>query len=189
MPPVQSPVSCLFLASCQQYNTCQIFVPDIEKPLAAIAIGDQYYSFFRSVQDSHRALSMMTRLSYCGDRVAVKKNPKGYGIWVEELDAAPRSRLRNTHHPSTPPIPAPSTMLISKSQYKELQILVPDLDQPLAAIAHNGRYFSLFRIETDTEKVITIITKTAMCGDETVVFRTADGYAICVIEPDAMPIG
>ncbi len=86
MKHAQSPVSCLFLASRQQYHACQILVPDIDKPLAAIAIGTQYYSFFQWVQDSQRALSMMTRLSYCGDWVAVKKNLQGYSIWVQEKE-------------------------------------------------------------------------------------------------------
>ncbi len=188
MQQVHTPLPCLFLASSHQYGVCQIQVPDIERPLAAIAIGEQYYSFFRSVQDGHRALSMMTRLSYCGDRTALKKTPKGYGIWVEEPDASPRSAQASPLGKGDVQIPAPAKMLISKNQYEELQIMAPDLDQPLEAIAHEQKYYSIFRVETDTERVITIITKTALRGDETVTFRTDTGYAICVIEPEATPL-
>ena len=188
MQQVQTPVSCLFIASRDQYSACQIQVPDLERPIAAIAIGNRYYSFFRLVQESHRALSMMTRLSYCGDRVAIKKNPKGYGIWVEEPEASPRStRSTSSNEDNVAPMPAQSKVLIPTNQCKELQVIVPDLDQPVEAIAYDGKYYSLFRTEPDADKVIDIIAKISLRGDETVTFKTVDGYAICIVEPDAVP--
>lgn len=189
MQQVQTPVSCLFIASRHQYSACQIQVPDLDRPLAAIAISNRYYSFFRSAQESHRALSMLTRLSYCGDRVAIKKNPKGYGIWVEEPDASPRStRSTSPTGDNTTQILAPSKVLISTSQYEELQIVVPDLDQPVEAIAYGGKYYSLFRTETDADKVIDLIAKIALRGDETVIVKTDHGHAVCIVEPDATPL-
>lgn len=189
MQQVQTPVSCLFIASRHQYSACQIKVPDLDRPLAAIAIGNRYYSFFRVAQESPRALSMVTRLSYCGDRVAIKKNPKGYGIWVEEPDASPRSpRSTSPTGNKTTQILASSKVLVSASQYEELQVVVPDLDQPVEAIAYGGKYYSLFRTGTDTDKVIDLVAKIALRGDETVMFKTKKGYAVCIIEPDAVPL-
>lgn len=196
---LSTPLSCLFLSASNQYTACQINVPDLTCSLAAIAVEGKYYSFFRLVQDSDCVLSMIIRLIDSGDRVAVTQKPNGYNIWVNEPEATPRSAkairvsdfsegCANADGNNRVQCPAPSKILKSTDHCKQIQIQVPDLDQPVKAIAHKGKYYSFFRMEPDPERVITILTKTACRGDETIAIKTANGYAICVIEPDAAPL-
>jgi hypothetical protein len=187
------PAYCLFLESQQHYYTCQIKVPDIERPLAAIRVRDEYYSFFRLIKDSDEVLLIVNRLTHSGDRLAIVKKANGYSLWVLESDAIPKAALPSTRTTAQKAPPdfiqqatlAPSKLLTLSDPCYPAHIKVPDLDQPVKAIAHNNRYYSLFRMEHDTERVISILIKTARRGEETIVVETPDGYAVCVIEPVA----
>ena len=183
------PSPCIMLASRDQYLACHIRVPDLEQRLAAIWIGDSYYSFFRMVGDSRKALSLTVKLCYRGDKVALTRVAKGYGLWVLEPEAGPTygKRTLSTSHGQFSE-PALCKIMVSRTQYQTLTIRVPDLEQPLDAIQVNGNYYSIFRIETDLDRLIEIVAKTTRRGDETIILRIQEGYAICVWEPEVQPI-
>jgi hypothetical protein len=180
---------CLMLASRDQYMACHIRVPDLAQRLAAIRIGGSYYSFFRMVDDSRKALSLTVKLCYRGDKVALTRVAKGYGLWILEPEAQPThlERIGSTSHTQLSE-PALCRIMVSRTQYQSLAIRVPDLEQPLDAIQVNGNYYSIFRIETDLDRLIEIVAKTTRRGDETIILRIQEGYAICVWEPEVQPI-
>ncbi|NJN58252.1 MAG: hypothetical protein HC879_12515 [Leptolyngbyaceae cyanobacterium SL_5_9] len=84
--PEQSPQqqSYSILTSRSQYRPCHIRVPDLEKPLAAIAFNGNYYSLFKVVEDVQQAKQIIVRLSHRGDSTVITKSLKGYGLWVLE---------------------------------------------------------------------------------------------------------
>lgn len=72
------------LTSRKQYRPCHIRVPDLEKPLVAIAFNGNYYSLFKVVEDVQQAKQLIIRLSHRGDATVITKSVKGYGLWVLE---------------------------------------------------------------------------------------------------------
>lgn len=70
-----------------EYYTCHICVPDSDEWMAAIMFNKQYYSFFKSVQDREKALSVVAKLQEKGNDALIIKIPKGYAIWVLEPTA------------------------------------------------------------------------------------------------------
>ncbi|NJL36238.1 MAG: hypothetical protein HC899_05375 [Leptolyngbyaceae cyanobacterium SM1_4_3] len=84
--PERSPQEqpCSILTSRSQYRPCHIRVPDLEKPLAAIAFNGNYYSLFKVVEDVQQAKQIIVRLSHRGDSTIITKSLKGYGLWVLE---------------------------------------------------------------------------------------------------------
>ncbi|MBD2070987.1 hypothetical protein H6F93_26300 [Leptolyngbya sp. FACHB-671] len=72
------------LTSRSQYRPCHIRVPDLDKPLAAIAFNGNYYSLFKVVEDVKQAKQLIIRLSHRGDATVITKSVKGYGLWVLE---------------------------------------------------------------------------------------------------------
>ncbi|MEL6222814.1 MAG: hypothetical protein AAFR31_09270 [Cyanobacteria bacterium J06627_8] len=195
-PTASSPAHCLFLDDQQLYKTCQITVPDIEQPLAAIVVNGECYSFFRLTRDSDYALSVAGKLTHSGDRIAILKKKNGYSLWAVEplarpttaarLNTSPSQSVDSTGRPHQPI--GSSTILYSSDSCQPVHIRVPDLEQPVKAIAYGGQYYSLFRTEQNSEQVISIVGKTARRGDETIVVKTMETYAICVIEPVAVPL-
>ncbi|MDX2216452.1 MAG: hypothetical protein SFY66_24520 [Oculatellaceae cyanobacterium bins.114] len=179
-----SPAPCLILISRDQYLSCRVQVPDLERAITAIRIGDRFYSFFKAVPDCRKLLGIVVKLSYRGDQVAVTKVGKVYGIWVWEPDAQPLADVTRGHQ--SPPLPAPAgcRILVSKQQYQSVDIYVPDLEQPLQAIAVDSRYYSIFRVESEAQRLIELVGKITQRGDETVVVRVDKGYSICILEPE-----
>jgi hypothetical protein len=91
MQPTISSSSCgsqnnLFL-SPGEYCTCHICVPDSDERMAAIIFNKQYYSFFKSVKDREKALSVVAKLQEKDNDALIVKTPKGYAIWVLEPTA------------------------------------------------------------------------------------------------------
>lgn len=80
---------------------------------------------------------------------------------------------------------APTKILESRIQYKSCRIRVPDLEQPVAAILVDREYYSFFKAVQEASKVLAIAAKLGNKGDSTAITKTASGYAIWVIEPDA----
>ncbi|WP_317109493.1 hypothetical protein [Chroococcidiopsis sp. SAG 2025] len=70
-----------------EYYTCHICIPDSNERMAAIMFNKRYYSFFKSVKDREKALSMVAKLQEKGNDALIIKNPKGYSIWVLEPTA------------------------------------------------------------------------------------------------------
>lgn len=160
--------------SRNQYKSCHIRVAN--ELLAAIYVNHRYYSFFK-VADATMARKLIDRLEQRGDRVVLTQTPKGYAIWVLELDAQP---LRKT---------VPCRILTSSTQYRLCQIRVPDLDQDLSAIESDNSYYSLFRLVETIEQALPLIDKLSDRGDQFVITKTQVGYSLWILEADAWPIG
>ncbi|HAT13692.1 MAG TPA: hypothetical protein DCS91_09090 [Microcoleaceae bacterium UBA11344] len=80
---------------------------------------------------------------------------------------------------------APTKILESRIQYKSCRIRVPDLAQPVAAILVDREYYSFFKALKEPEKVLATVAKLGNRGDSTAITKTASGYAIWVMEPEA----
>ena len=80
---------------------------------------------------------------------------------------------------------APTKILELRSQYESCRIRVPDLEQPVAAILVDREYYSFFKAVKEAEKVLAIVSKLGNRGDSTAITKTANGYAISVIEPES----
>lgn len=82
----RDPQANLFL-SPGEFCTCHICVPDSNERMAAIMFNKQYYSFFKSVKDREKALSVVAKLQEKDNNALIVKTPKGYTIWVLEPTA------------------------------------------------------------------------------------------------------
>jgi len=80
---------------------------------------------------------------------------------------------------------APTKILEFRSQYKSCRIRVPDLELPVAAILVDREYYSFFKAVQEPSKVLAIAAKLGNRGDSTAITKTASGYAIWVLEPEA----
>ena len=80
---------------------------------------------------------------------------------------------------------APTKILEFRSQYQSCRIRVPDLELPVAAILVDREYYSFFKAVQEASKVLAILAKLGNRGDSTAITKTASGYAIWVIEPEA----
>jgi hypothetical protein len=87
---LQSPSSTikrkLFLAK-EDYQTCHIQIQDTQERLAAIAIGPQLYSFFKTLTNRDKALDIIGRLYDSGHDALITQTPKAYAIWILEPEA------------------------------------------------------------------------------------------------------
>lgn len=183
------PSPCLMISSRDYFSSCHIRVPDLDQRLAAIQVGDRYYSFFNVVTDSKRALSLMIKLSHRGDHVVITQLARGgYGLWVWEPDAHLANAASAQRRQKPTLAPASCTVLVSRDQFQRMDIRVPDLEQSVPAILIHDRFYSIFRVETDSEKVIDLVAKITQRGDETAIIRAEKGTAICIYEPDAVPL-
>lgn len=82
----RDPQTNLFL-SPGEFCTCHICVPDSNERMAAIMFNKQYYSFFKSVKDREKALSVVAKLQEKDNNAVIVKTPKGYTVWVLEPTA------------------------------------------------------------------------------------------------------
>jgi hypothetical protein len=176
------------LRSRSQYRSCHIRVPDSEQCLAAICLDQSYYSFFKFEKDQNRASQVAGRLNHRGDVSIITETPKGYAIWILETEAKLAQSLRAKYSVTDPPERSPQqqsySILTSRSQYRPCHIRVPDLEKPLAAIAFNGNYYSLFKVVEDVQQAKQIIAKLSHRGDSTVITKSLKGYGLWVLEPE-----
>jgi hypothetical protein len=88
---LQSPRSAinrkLFLAR-EDYQTCHIQIQDTQEKLAAIAIGSEFYSFFKTLTNRDKALDIVGRLYDNGNDALITQTSKAYVIWILEPEAA-----------------------------------------------------------------------------------------------------
>ncbi|MFZ9738190.1 MAG: hypothetical protein ACO3EZ_09315 [Prochlorotrichaceae cyanobacterium] len=180
-------LSCWLLSDRSEYQTCHIRLPDGES-ISAIAIKQAYYGFRRRLSSSSQALKVLYTLSdptspsHITD-VALTNNQKGYFLWVREANAEPTGNFVPNDSVSS----YPTTFLKLPQNVPLSKISVPDLDQVLSAVAFNNQYYSVFKVEQDPEVVIDMVKKLSQRGDDILVASTADGSAVCVLEPDAIP--
>jgi hypothetical protein len=164
------------LESRSQYRSCHIRVPDESDRLAAIQVGDQYYSFFKVVKKRQKAMQVPARLVYRGDEVVITHVSKGDVIWVLEPDAGSQTEK---------PANRLCQILQDDGEYEPCVISVPDTAHPLEAVFTSGKYYSLLRVVKDREAAIELADRLTQKGNETVITQSDRGFSIWVLEPDA----
>lgn len=179
---------CRILESRNQYRSCHIHVSDSEERLAAIALDNRYYSFFRLVKDRAKALQTAAKLVYRGDEVAITQTTKGDVIWIYEADAWVIG-----HEPiKTDPMPTKKRsesglwrILESEREYQTCQIRVPDVAKPLAAICVDRQYYSFMSMVKTEEQAIDLAERLAKKGNPTLITVNDRNCAVWVLESDA----
>lgn len=160
-----------------EYETCHITLPDQVRPVAAIAVSDQFYSLFKAQQSLQDAQAIAQRLQEQGDLSLITLLPTGYAIWVWEPDAQLLVRRR----PSLPPRPP------LQERYYPCHIRVPHHGDRLAAIRVGDQYYSLFRIVNHAHHAQRASAKLSDRGHGVMITQTVRGYALWLLEPDAQP--
>ncbi|MEB3295601.1 MAG: hypothetical protein VKJ24_20815 [Synechococcales bacterium] len=79
----------VLLRSETDYQSCQIKVPDLDKPLTGICYQRQYYSLLRIMRNEVQTRELIIRLSQKGNVAIATYSSYGYSIWVLETEAKP----------------------------------------------------------------------------------------------------
>jgi hypothetical protein len=79
----------------------------------------------------------------------------------------------------------PYRLLESRSQYESCHIRVPDIEERLPALLLDQKFYSFFRVVSDEQQLLSMITKLNRQAQESVVTRVARGYGIWVLESTA----
>ncbi len=190
MPEPQTLTHCHVLTDRSQYVPCHVTVPDLEGRLSAIAVGSNCYGFFRVEKTSFDALKLIMKLSQRGDNVAITRNPKGYGIWVEEPEFSinnvkVQAKIQAIARQSSI---APCKILVTDSQYQPIKVQVPDLDASLEAAQFANRYYSFFKQVPDSESALELVARITERGEESALIISPECFTVCVHEPEALPI-
>jgi hypothetical protein len=85
-PPLPLPTPPIIL-NRQAFKSCHIYLPDLPKPVGAIAIGNQLFSFVRFYPTLEAAQRGCDRLTQRGNQAVLTQIPKGLVLWVLEPDA------------------------------------------------------------------------------------------------------
>lgn len=180
---------CKILESRDQYRACHIRVPDSEERMAAIVLGDQYYSFFRLVKDSQKALQIAAKLVYRGDEVAITRTIKGDVIWIYETDAQEDKAKEAIKSRSTAQMPILNSglwkFLASEHEYRPCQIRVPDVAKPMTAIYNEGQYYSHLRTVREQQQAIELAERLSSKGHAARITKHEQAWAIWVLESEA----
>lgn len=189
MVQVSACASCIVLASRSQYAAGHVWIPDLAQPVAAIWMGDRFYSFFKIATSGANALHIVSKLGQRNEQAVLTKAVGGYAIWVLELEASP-TRTTRLRHLGRHKLSKPAYCQLAPSTInRAIAIHVPDLDKLLNAVYLNNRYYSIFRIEDKAEKALELAAKITQRGDETAIVALQQGYAVCVWEPEATLAG
>ena len=183
----QPPQPTKLLAQRDDYTTCHIYLPDEQQRLPAIALDGNFYSFFRSLQDATKTLSILRKLSAKGEQTVMTPNKRGYAIWVYESDAV-LATGRGSKTRNLPPSFGPAnSWIVSDDQagYNTCSLKVPDLPDVVPGLTNGQQLFSLYRQESDPKTALSLGSRLAQRGDEIVILVGDAGYAICVYEPGA----
>lgn len=176
------------LAQRDDYTTCHIHVPEDEHRLPAIALDGNFYSFFRTLDDAAKTLSILLKLSAKGDQVVMTPTRRGYAIWVYEptgILASPKGKTPRSIPPSFGPA---NCWVISDRQsgYRTCSLKVPDLPDTVPGLANGQKLFSLYRRERDADTTLKLGARLSQRGDEIVILSAEGVYAICIYEPGAI---
>lgn len=82
-----SPVASIPILNRKSVINCHIMVPDLPKPVGAIAYGGKFYSYFRCYPDVESVQRAAARLIARGDLILLTQVRKGLVLWVFEPDA------------------------------------------------------------------------------------------------------
>lgn len=78
---------CKILKPHTKVPTCQIQVPDLDKPITAIRVSGEFYALLKGVPDQQSAVQLGTQMSQWGDRILVTPKRKGFSLWIHEAQA------------------------------------------------------------------------------------------------------
>ncbi|MGG6267620.1 hypothetical protein ACQ4M3_11820 [Leptolyngbya sp. AN03gr2] len=181
---------CKILESRDQYRSCHIRVPDSEERMAAIVLGDRYYSFFRLVKDSQKALQIAAKLVYRGDEVAMTRTIKGDVIWIYESEAEedkPKAIAKSRSTAAQMPLMSSGLwkFLASDHEYRPCQIRVPDVAKPMTAIYNDGQYYSHLRTVREQQQAIELVERLSSKGHAARITKHEQAWAIWVLESEA----
>lgn len=178
-------IECKFLFDRDLYTPCHVQVPDVGHRLSAVYVDNQFYSFFKVVNDPAKALEILARLGKRDDKVALTLTKQGYAIWAHETNAQYSPPSRQPAHRISPVFgPKTCLLLTERRAYDLCQISVPDVTKPLAAIAYRNRYYSIFKQDRDAAKIIDIAAKLARRGDDTLLTLADGDYLLGLLEPN-----
>ncbi|MBT9310980.1 hypothetical protein [Leptothoe kymatousa] len=184
-------VACKLLTYKGQYNTCQIKVPDVEVKLSAIEIDSQYYSLFRRFKDADTVVQALEKLSkHQGEVLALTRQKSNYTMWALELEAlAFKGPRKQSHHAWPTHGPAKCLMLGDATQYQQCYVQVPELAEPIIAVHHDNRFYSVYQPGLGAIAALKLAAKFTRRGNESAIAATAKGYAVCLWEPEATKNG
>ena len=177
------------LTAGTQYRPCRIRVPDLEQDLAAVQVGEKFYSLVKVLKERQKAIGLAIKLKGRGDLSVITQVGSNYQIWVWEPEATFDSYVL-TGEPSTDApnlIFNPTRILESRDQYQTCHVRLPGMDERTPAILFQKQYYSLFKVVTDQQQAIEIEDRLTRKREKVVVTKIAKGYAIWVLEPDAKP--
>lgn len=194
LAPTPDPARYKILDSRSQYRGCHICVPDSDERLAAIVFADRYYSFFRLVQDSQKALQIAAKLVYRGDEVAITRTMKGDVLWIYEADAqeekAQLEKPKSVEPSTSYDIPRSDSglwkILTSERDYQVCQIRVPDVAKPMAAIYSDREYYSYLRTVREQNQAISLAERLSDKGHAARITQNSKGWTLWVLEAEAM---
>ncbi|TVQ17672.1 MAG: hypothetical protein EA367_17015 [Leptolyngbya sp. DLM2.Bin15] len=158
-----------------EYQTCHVTIPEQARPVAAIAVAGRFYSLFKAQQSLQDAQAIAHRLQEQGDPSLITLLPTGYAIWVWEPEAQMLARRRSS---TLPPV---------QERYYPCHIRVPHQGDRLAAIRVGDQYYSLFRIVNQAHHAQRASAKLSDRGHGVIITQTIRGYALWLLEPDALP--
>lgn len=175
------------LAQRDDYTTCHIFIPEDGHRLPAIALDGNFYSFFRSLDDPTKVLTILRKLSAKGDATVMTPTRRGYAIWVHEPAAvltSPKGKPSRNLPPSFGPA---NCWVISDRQpgYRTCTLDVPDLPDAVPGLANGQKLFSLYRQEKEADTTLKLGARLSQRGDEIVILVAQQTYALCIYEPGA----
>jgi hypothetical protein len=182
MSQATMPETFTILSQRSQYQSCHINVPDLDQPIAAIEFNQNFYSFFQSIPDSNKTLSVATRLTSKGERLVITQLKKGYGVWIHEPEARLEKKKQRDRQAKSI---APCKLFTSRQQYQVRDILVPDVDLPLPGLVADGESYSMFKMTTNTAEVLDLVAKITQRGEGAVIIDFKNIFLVCVSEPEA----
>lgn len=106
-----------------------------------------------------------------------------------EVLAKKKPEIEVDAQPDTPTAEAiesllPFPILLDSACFSDCQIQVPDLDETLAAIHFENRYYSFFRVMSSQQELVTITHRLLSRGDDAIITIAANRYSLWVLEPE-----
>jgi alpha-galactosidase/6-phospho-beta-glucosidase family protein len=84
---IEAPVKRKLFLQKGEYQTCHMFLEETQERLAAIIVGQNHYTFFKTVRDRNKALDILAKLYDNGSDAVIVQAPKAYAIWVLEPES------------------------------------------------------------------------------------------------------
>ncbi len=79
----------------------------------------------------------------------------------------------------------PLPILRSRQEYRSCHVRLPGSSERVAAIAHNGQYYSFFRVEKTEDRAREIGDRLLRKGHTVLLTQTPKAYAVWILEPEA----